>query len=692
MRYILRVKMNIKRLYSFSLAASTFLYAADSIKLDDIVTIGTKTQNSVKELPMQVSVIGEEEIKNSGASNVGEILNTQGDIYLNNFSGNGATMSIRGMAHADTLILIDGKRVNGEFSKTYELDRIPSSMIERIEIVKGSASLLYGSDAMGGVVNIITKEPKKPFGGDLQVIHGKNKNGVDLNISGKVDDTSYKLYSSYLKRDGFSGTEFTDVKVMQAGVEKSPSTLPAAGNWGVLRNNLNDTYAVNRTYQAEMDLKNFGGSIAQKLSDQIRLRADFSYLDEDKESTAISTIYESNYLMAGNKIKVKYLPVEQFDENERKTYSLGVDYNPTEDLFLKYDLSYSKYDKLRKVYTPLWSEIGYASYEESLSGFNSSTIKHINNDLYGSYIYSDKSKITAGGEYRKTDVQSSAYNVDDRTYKGAFIQHEYSMLDKLNLVYGARYDKDSIGEDETSLSFGGSYEIAEDTVIKANYSEGFRSPDDRELYVDQTSPSGKKMLGATVVDALYGKTETWDLTPETSQTYEVALSTKGEIWNFDISLFKTDIEDRITMVSQTDYNTFRNVSDSRIEGFETSLSVVPLEQLMVKATYSRINGENRTDNRKITYTPEDLASLSLSYFFDSGIELRTTTKYTGEQVDDTYQKIKAFTLTNMKVVYADAVENMDIFAGIDNLFGENIPDELGAVEKVNYYIGLKYKF
>jgi outer membrane receptor for ferrienterochelin and colicins len=684
--------MNIKKLCSLSLAASTLLYGAESIKLDDIVTIGTKTQKSVKELPMQVSIIDEEQIQNSGASSVGEILNSQGDIYLNNFSGNGATMSIRGMAHADTLILIDGKRVNGEFSKTYELDRIPSSMIERIEIVKGSASLLYGSDAMGGVINIITKQPKEVFAGDIQFIHGKNKNGADINLMGSVDKTSYKLYSSYLKRDAFSDTEFTDVKVMQAGAEKSPSTLPMAGNWGVLRNNLDDTYAVDRTYKAEMDLKSFGGSLAHKLSDELRIRADFSYLQEDKESTAISTIYEANYLMAGNNIKVKYLPVEQYDENERKTYSFGVDYNPSQKLSLKYDLSYSQYDKQRKVYTTLWNELGYTSYEDSLSGFNSSTIKHINNDISGSYIYSSNSKITAGGEYRKTDVESSAYNVDDRTYKGAFIQHEYSPLPKLNFVYGARYDKDSIGEDETSLSLGGSYKITEDTVIKANYSEGFRSPDDRELYVDQTSPSGKKMLGATVIDALSGKTDTWDLKPETSQTYEVGLSTKGEIWNLDLSLFKTDIEDRISRISTANYNTFRNVSDSRIEGFETSLSVVPAESLLVKANYSRINGENKTDNTKITYSPEELAGLSLSYFLDSGVELRATTKYTGEQVDDTFQKIKAFTLTNFKVVYSDAVENMDIFAGIDNIFGENVPDELGAVEKVDYYIGLKYKF
>ncbi|DAB31865.1 MAG TPA: TonB-dependent receptor, partial [Sulfurospirillum sp. UBA11407] len=105
--------MNAKKAFILSLVAGSLLSANETVNLDTIVTIGTKTQSSIKDLPMQVEVIGEEEIQNSGASNVGELLNSTGDIYLNTSGSNGATMSIRGMAHADTLILIDGKRVNG---------------------------------------------------------------------------------------------------------------------------------------------------------------------------------------------------------------------------------------------------------------------------------------------------------------------------------------------------------------------------------------------------------------------------------------------------------------------------------------------------------------------------------------------------------------------------------------------------
>ncbi len=684
-----------ERIIFTSFIAASLLQANDVIKLEDVVTIGTKTQSSISDLPMQVTLISNEEIENSGASNVGEILTSEGSIYLNTSGSNGATMSIRGMAHADTLILIDGKRVNGEFSKSYELDRIPTSMIERIEIVKGSSSLLYGSDAMGGVINIITKKSKKAFSGDIQLTHGKNKNSADVNLLGTIDKTSYKLYSTYLKRDAFKKQENTDVKIMHSGVEKSPSdtTLPGAGNWGIIKSNLNDSYLVNRSFQDELELKTIGGGLSHIFNDYITIDFDASYLEEDKSSEYISILYESNYIASGTTtIKTKYIPAERYDKNKRQSYSLGFDIAPSNDLSIKYNLSYSQYDKDRKVYTNLWEELGYASKENSLSSVNKSTIKHTNNDFMGIYKFSDTNRITAGAEYRITNVNSTAYSVDDRKYKGLFTQHEYKPFENLNLVYGVRYDKDSIGEDETSFSFGTTFKITQDTKLKANYSQGFRSPDDRELYVDQTSPSGKKVLGSTVLDTASGKNTTLELKPETSETIEIGLITQGDIWNFDISLFKTNIEDRISQISYTDYMTFENINDSEIKGYETTLTITPIDQFLAKITYSRIDAKNKTDNEKLTYTPEELSSLTLSYLPLDNIELKTITKYTGTQVNSNNEEIKDYCLTNLKLIYKNAFKSTDLFAGINNIFRETLPEDLGAIEKSDYYFGIKYTF
>lgn len=675
-----------------SLGASICLCANDIYELDEIVTIGTKTKSSISDLPMQTMVITSEEIENSGASNVGEILKDEGSIYLTTSGSSGATMSIRGMAHGDTLYLIDGRRITGEFSKTYELDRIPASMIERIEIVKGSSSLLYGSDAMGGVVNIITKKPTKSFGGNVQLIHGKNKNDIDFFVHGAKEKFTYKLYANYLDRDAFTKKETTDVKVMQSGVEKSPSNLTGSGNWASLRNALDNSYTVNHDYQDDLELKTIGGGVTYLFSDTFTLDVDMGYLKEDKYSDSISTIYLSNYIQGGNNIKVKYIPIEQLDDNERYTLDSSLSYHPNENLEVKYTLAYSRYEKNRKIYTSLWEELGYASKEDSLSSENESTIEHINNDLLATYTFSETNRVLAGAEYRITDVESNAFSVDDRNYKALFAQHEYRPVEKLGLVYGLRYDKDSIGESKTSASFGATYNITQNTKIKGNYSQGFRSPDDRELYVDQTSPNGKKMLGSTVIDTTVGKTIIWDLNPETSDTIEVGFLTKGDMWNFEFTLFKTDIDNRITKVDFGDYMSFENISKSEIQGYESSFAIAPIDDLMIKLTYSDIDATNETDDTQLQYTPEKLASLTLSYFLRSDLEIRSITKYVGEQTNSDDEKIGGFSITDFKIIYTRASSNMSFFAGIDNIFDKNIPEDLGAIERSNYYIGMNYTF
>ncbi|MGI6722825.1 MAG: TonB-dependent receptor [Arcobacter butzleri] len=684
--------MNIKKIISVGLATSTLLCASDIYYLDEVVTVATKTKSQISDLPMQVSVITNEEINNSGASNVGEILNSEGSIYLQVTGNNGAMMSVRGMAHSDTLYLIDGRRVNGEFSKTYELDRIPASMIERIEIVKGSSSLLYGSDAMGGVINIITKKPKESFGGDIVLTHGKNKNGTDLFVHGLEGKTSYRLYASYLKRDALTKKQNTDVKVMQAGAETSPSLLVGGGNWATLRANLNDSYNVNRDYQDNLELKNIGAGLTQYVNDYFKIDFDISYMKEDKNGEYISNMYETAYIQGGNTIKSKYIPTEQFDDNKRIVIGSGLTYTPNDNLDIKYNISYSKYDKDRKVYTTLWKELGYASKEASLSSINKTTIKHINNDLLTTYSISEDNRVLFGLDYRITDVKSTAFNVADRKYKGLFAQHEYMPFDKLNLVYGARYDKDTVGESNTSVSFGGTYDIASNTKLKANYSQGFRNPEDKELYVDQTNPNGKKMLGTSVIDVTAGKNTALELKPETSETVEFGLITKGDIWSLDISTFKTEIKDRISQFSTATYNSFKNISKSEIKGYEAGFTISPVDDFIAKITYSDIKAKNKTDNLKLIYTPKNLASLTLSYFPIQNLELRSITKYVGKQINDIDETLGGFSVTNFKVIYSDAFKDTDLFAGIDNLFRKTIADDLGMIEKSNYYVGIKYKF
>lgn len=142
--------------------------AGDSIQTRDVVVTASRTEQQVKEAPAAVEVITREDIENTGAETLAQALEmaTGINVLENGMVGNQS--SIRGMNTNQTLILVDGRRVRtentSETQNYYELQRVNMDEVERVEIVRGAVSSLYGADALGGVINIITKKPGNPGG------------------------------------------------------------------------------------------------------------------------------------------------------------------------------------------------------------------------------------------------------------------------------------------------------------------------------------------------------------------------------------------------------------------------------------------------------------------------------------------------------------------------------------------------
>ena len=150
---------------SVLLGLSSPVYAQD-IQNNNVIVTATRTQEEVKAVPQTVEVITKEDIEQLGATDVYSALRLAANVDVTSAGMAGHNVMIRGMSTNHTLILIDGKRFAGEDTSAtqnvYALGRLSLSNIERIEIVRGSASAQYGSDALGGVINIITKKSKEP--------------------------------------------------------------------------------------------------------------------------------------------------------------------------------------------------------------------------------------------------------------------------------------------------------------------------------------------------------------------------------------------------------------------------------------------------------------------------------------------------------------------------------------------------
>ena len=159
-------------IFSFSMLSQTVDKKKDSLKtekLDEVVITATRTIRQLSTLPMPVTIVTKEAIKKSNSVRLGDILNEQtGLITIPDFGG-GEGIQLQGLDSQYTLILIDGVPLIGRSAGTLDLNRVTIGNIKQIEVVKGASSSLYGSEALGGVVNIITDTPKYGFKGECKL-------------------------------------------------------------------------------------------------------------------------------------------------------------------------------------------------------------------------------------------------------------------------------------------------------------------------------------------------------------------------------------------------------------------------------------------------------------------------------------------------------------------------------------------
>ncbi len=223
---------------AYSFAAAAYAGAADNQPTDDnaitmgtVVVTGTRTQEEIGKVPANVTVITKKEIENSNAKDIVDILNYQTGITVRDIYGNGkeAQVDLRGFGETapfNTLVLVDGRRVNEIDLSGVDWTQIPLEQIERIEIVRGTGTVLYGDNAVGGVINIITKMPaKKPafHAGTILGSYGRNKEAVSL--SGGHDNIAASLYASYDSTRGYRENSALRAKDLGGKIVLDPTEI-----------------------------------------------------------------------------------------------------------------------------------------------------------------------------------------------------------------------------------------------------------------------------------------------------------------------------------------------------------------------------------------------------------------------------------------------------------------------------------
>lgn len=592
-----------------SLFTANLVFAEE--KLEEVVVTATKTQKAVEESPATVDVVTSEAIKKADARFADETLRTVPGVFIERRDGvvglsdSFAPIHLRGMPNASqTLVLMDGQPMNN-YEGNIHWWSIPAESIERIEIVRGPTSSLYGGGAMGGVVNIITKTEYSP----LEVSVGRGSYKTETASFGhgwSFGDFTYNIVARSMKMEDPEQTSTT----WRAGTNNVE--VPTADG--------STTYIQGYTRQ-ESRSNALSAGVTWDMSEDSYLNVKFTaadyLLDPQERETFDGDYLSSSYREhATNTYTLNYYNGAM--ENIEILFNAGLTDN-YKDLFIWNNSSGDSVRPNSHYTMGLQSNISFS--KNILTIGTDWTLGRVTNEDEGDIDDPDDSQISKGST---------------RTL-GFYLQDQFNLNDKVTLYAGARYDSWKAFNAETnsadqgypvytpinkdsSLSPKISLVVRPDdmTTIRASAGDAFRGPTLWEAYKYSRGRRGTSLPNP-------------ELDPETIRSYEVGLE-RAIIPEVKVGLtyFSNHFKDMIYQVDTPDLDNdgnddylYRNVAKASSSGYEATLDLYPIDNVSIfcnfTKTFTKIKDVDDTalaaqiEGKKFTDIPETAYNIGLAY-------------------------------------------------------------------------------
>lgn len=543
---------------------NTYAQEENHIKTTAVKVTATKVEKELLEVPSSVSIVTEEDIKKSSARTVGELLQDVPGVQISNSGGQGLKrISLRGEGVNRTLILIDGQQIVENKSMDGTALMIDTALIERIEIIRGPSSVLYGSNAIGGVINIITKKGgKKPIEGSINLSYNGASQGhsESASIFGKTHGVEYRVTAS---------------NNMQQQLRTPIGLVP---------------------YSA-FEQQNYSAYLAYNFNDNYKLGASYDYFTSDISSGSQAVGYEKFYvdLPLWSRQKAALF----FEVKE------AVSFMPK----LRLDVFYQQSHKKMHNHVELDPNVVFmpATMDNYADNYNNQWGLQLQTD----WAISDHTYIIAGYDFNynildaDTSVDSTSTILDVMNYNKHVKNYGYEQIHALyaqaesylpldfTLFYGVRWTYnianmekaagvrvDKITGSSTPLSVedigntgisstnapvfaaGIMWSGIENFSIRFNFSQGFRSPNLQERYLLSS------MGGGTIHPNP-------DLKSETSNNFEFGIRYNDYGVGLDAVYFVSLADNYIAQVpvsTGSSATKYKNVSNALTHGAELSLS------------------------------------------------------------------------------------------------------------------------
>ncbi len=677
--------------------------SGDVKSVDEVIITASRKEKNVQDVPVSVVIVDGEDVRETPVQSVAEVLRDIPGIEISTTASNGMKyVSIRGEGSSRTLLLVDGQPLSLQKSMDGPMALIGASQIERIEVVKGPVSVLYGSEAIGGVVNIITKKGgEKPFGGSLNYSYDsatrgfRGDNVVNGNINGIEYTFTYGL-SRYDDTETPDGTLDSCGNSTATGDDRVSGTGSESDEYSAYlgyKNKKVHTGAKVEVYKSEYEVYTDPEELGFPSGPVQDMSMDIPESDRTKGSAFIKLFDLNDFITV--------VSLDTYYQHTERDFDIFMDYymfqNPPGTVVMDYTSQTATHNEQNTIGVNFQSDFAFGPH------YIVSGLDFKRDDIDGtekSYTY--KGDVVPSS---KSD-EKYAYDSWINTY-ALFLQDEWEILDNLSVTAGGRYtfvSSELVDTDDPtmvleegdstdwnlSFSLASIYHITDDLSVRGSYGSGYRHPNLVELYIG--SPS--------TMSALAGNP---DLDPETSHSFELGTNYDGEYIYIDLAGFFTTAKDYIS-TGDTEYV---NIGGADTFGAELSVSVnthfygiTPYSDLtFIREKYDYGSGNDVEDTWKSgepvlrgRYGVRQSQKFGEDAVLDSDLYSRFASKAETEYSGGTEEEYDAWGILCFRtgLSYKDI---LSIYTGVNNIFDKEYEPvgELTAPGR-SFFIGAGYSF
>lgn len=538
------------------------------IKTDEIVVSANKRAQAVQEVPISISVIDKSGIIDRGITKLDDALKyvpgvevTQDNISIRGTSGFSFGVGTR------IAVLLDGFNMVSGDNGDVKFDALPMFNIDRIEVIKGAGSALYGTSALGGVVSLITERP-----------------GDDANFK-------FRAFNGYYTKSRFDQWNYTDNIRLNSGINGTYSQK--FGKLGLITS---ASYLKDDNYRDYDDRYRWGAfnKLNYEISDLTNITVMLNAASEDRSDIAYWNSLDS----------ATYPPTNTNKQIRIKSDKYGI-FTDVQHIFD--DANFMSFK----------NSVYYTAYKNNiptnLKEYRQSDAYTYNSELQFNNKILNNLQLTSGINFTHTQIISKTYgDTHQRIYAG-YTQAEYSGLKDMIFTLGARADLEDTPNIESDLEFspkfGVTYNLLQNTALRLSAGRGFRAPTVAERF-STVSFNGFEVL----TNPLLKPESSWSFEFGGNTTFKIA----DEIFIVDMSVFNNEMYDLIepSFVSTTSNKIqFKNVTRARITGLELDIKSYLFKTLGIESSVTLMNPRDVTSNQVLNYRSEYLwyNSLRLPY-------------------------------------------------------------------------------